>query len=157
AGAMPWLHSKFLPLGAAGLLLTLLRPVSGRVRAVATAVFLALVGGLLWYFRLTFGSARLSAAFGPPDVDLRRIPGGAAAVLLARQFGLLALAPAWLLAVPGMAWLLRRRTGDALRAGLLIAIPLAVGGAFTMWWAGSSPPARFVLPALPAIALCAAP
>jgi hypothetical protein len=157
AGAMPWLHSKFLPLGAAGLLLTLLRPVSWRVRALAVAVSGAMVAGLLWYFRVTYGAASLSAAFGPPDIDLGRVPWGASALLLDRQFGLLTSAPAWLLAFPGLFWLLRRRTGDALRALVLTAVPLVVGGAFTTWWGGSSPPARFLLPALPALALAAAP
>src|SRR4029077_17768805 len=116
-----------------------------------------LVGGLLLYFRVTYGVASLSAAFGPPDIDLARLPWGASALLLDRQFGLLTFAPVWLLAAPGAAWLLRHRTGDALRALLLAAVPLVVGGAFTTWWGGSSPPARFLLPALPAIALLAAP
>src|SRR5262249_38814459 len=50
AGAVPWLHSKFLPLGALGLLLVLLRPCAWRMRAAAIAVFVALTGGLLLYF-----------------------------------------------------------------------------------------------------------
>jgi hypothetical protein len=154
---VPWLHSKFLPLGALGLVLTLLRPMAWRTRAAATFVFAVLVGGLLFYFRLTYGVASLSAAFGPPDIDLARLPWGAAALLFDRQFGLLAFSPVWLLAAPGALWLWRHRTGDALRAILLAAVPLVVGGAFTTWWGGSSPPARFLLPALPAIALLAAP
>ncbi|HEV7499391.1 MAG TPA: hypothetical protein VGQ33_05270, partial [Vicinamibacteria bacterium] len=63
AGAVPWLHSKFLPLGVLGLALTLLRPVAWRVRAAAVAVFAVLVGGLLAYFRATYGVLSFSAAF----------------------------------------------------------------------------------------------
>lgn len=156
AGALPWLHSKFLPLGAVGLALTLLRPGRWRVRAVAVAVFAALVGGLLLYFRATYGVASLSAAFGPPDIDLRRLPWGAGALLLDRQFGLFTFSPVWLLALPGLAGMFRRRTGDALRVLLLAGVPIVVGGTFTTWWGGASPPARFLLPALPALALAAA-
>jgi hypothetical protein len=157
AGGVPWLHSKFLPLGALGLALTLMRPVAWRIRAAALLLYAALVGGLLVYFRATYGVASFSAAFGPPDIDLHRLPWGAAALLLDRQFGLFPFSPAWLLALPGLVWLLRERTGDALRAVLLAAVPLVVGGAFTTWWGGSSPPARFLLPTLPALALLAAP
>src|SRR5262249_21165398 len=38
AGALPWLHSKFLPLGALGLLFSLLRPCAWRLRALALLV-----------------------------------------------------------------------------------------------------------------------
>ena len=157
AGAVPWLHSKFLPLGALGLVLVLLRPCTWRVRVAAVAVFAALVGALLAYFRATYGVASFSAAFGPPDLDLRRLPWGAGALLLDRQFGLVPFSPVWLLALPGLVWLLRRRLGDGLRALLLAAVPIVVGGIFTTWWGGACPPARFVLPALPALALALGP
>src|SRR5207245_1020266 len=114
AGAVPWLHSKFLPLGALGLLLVLLRPCAWRVRAAAGAVFTALVGGLLVYFRATYGVASFSAAFGPPDLDLRRLPWGTGALLLDRQFGLVPFSPVWLLAFPGLVWLLRRILSPAI-------------------------------------------
>ncbi|HUG53626.1 MAG TPA: hypothetical protein VMR21_08490 [Vicinamibacteria bacterium] len=157
AGAAPWLHSKFLPLGAVGLLLTLLRPCRWRIRAAAVAVYAAMVVALLLYFRATYGVASFSAAFGPPDIDLGRLPWGVGALLVDRQFGLFTFSPVWLLALPGAAVLLRWGTGDALRALLLASVPLVVGGAFTTWWGGSSPPARFLVPAVPALALLAAP
>jgi hypothetical protein len=157
AGALGWLHSKFLPLGALGLAFTLLRPCAWRVRATALAVFAGMVAGLLWYFRAFYGTPSLYAAIGPADLDLERLPRNLAALFFDRQFGLFAFAPVWLMALPGAVMLWRVRTGDAIRALALAAIPIAAGAAYVGWWGGSAPPARYVIPALPAIALAAAP
>jgi hypothetical protein len=156
AALLPWLHSKMLPLAVMGLLLTLLRPSRWRVRAVAAAIFLASVAALLLFFKASYGQATFSAAFGPPDLAWARAPRGTLAMLLDRQYGLLTTAPVWAWAFPGFVLLLRRRTGDGLRALLLAAMPVVVGAPFAMWWGGSCPPARFLLPALPALAVCLA-
>lgn len=164
AAALPWMHPKFLPLAVAGLGLTLLRPAArGRAlvaRLVAVALLAASVAGLLFFFHALFGQASLSAAYGPrfaSDVSLARLPWGLPALFLDRQFGLLAPAPVWALALPGMAALLATRAGDTLRALLLAGSTLAVGASFSMWWGGACPPGRFVVPALPALALLLAP
>jgi hypothetical protein len=95
----------------------------------------------------------MSAAYGPgfaADVSPSRIPWGSGGLVLDRQFGLLAISPAWVLAMAGGAALARWRPGDTMRAVLLGAATLAPGAAFSMWWGGACPPARFVVPALPA-------
>jgi hypothetical protein len=60
------------------------------------------------------------------------------------------------MALPGAVMLFRVRTGDAIRALVLASVPIAAGAAYVGWWGGSAPPARYVIPALPAIALAAA-
>ena len=160
AAALPWLHPKFLPLAALGLGLVLVRRGSTPARAGALAAFLASLGLLLLFFQSHYGRASLGAAYGPglaSDVSLSRLPGGALALLLDRQFGLLAVSPVWCLALPGLGLLLRERLGDGLRAILLGGVTVAAGASFSMWWGGSCPPARFVVPALPALALALAP
>ena len=157
AGALAWLHSKFVPLGALGLAFTLLRPCAARVRAAAVAVFVAMVGGMLAYFQARYGQASLFAAIGPADLDLQRLPRHVVALFFDRQFGLFAIAPVWLMALPGAVLLFKARTGDAIRALVLASVPIAAGAAYVGWWGGSAPPARYVIPALPAIALAAAP
>jgi hypothetical protein len=157
AGALAWLHSKFVPLGALGLAFTLLRPCSWRVRAAATGAFAAMVAGVLWYFHAHYGVASLYAAIGPADLDLRRLPRNMAALFFDRQFGLFAFAPVWLMALPGAALLLRARPADAIRALALASVPIAAAAAYVGWWGGAAPPARYLVPALPAIALLAAP
>jgi hypothetical protein len=160
AAALPWLHPKFLPMAVIGLGLTLARRGPRLARAAAAAVFAASVTALLLFFWAVYGRASLAAAYGPgfgEDVRLARVPWGLLALAFDRQFGLLAIAPAFLLVVPGTLALARRSAGDALRAILLAGATLGVGASFSMWWGGASPPARFVVPALPALALMAAP
>ena len=160
AAALPWLHPKFLPLGVLGLSLTLVRRGPRLARVAAASLALVGLAGLLVFFHSLYGRASLSAAYGPgfdSDVSLARVPWGLGALLLDRQFGLLALAPLWVLAVPGCVLLFRRAPGDTLRAGLCAAVTLGVGASFSMWWGGTCPPARFVVPALPALAVLLAP
>jgi metallo-beta-lactamase class B len=156
AAILPWIHPKFLPLAFVGLGLTVVRhgPRAWRWAAVVAA-FVSLAG-LLWFFRSTYGVASLSAAYGTgyaADVSLLRAPRGLLGFALDRQHGLMFLSPFWLLAAPGAALLARHRPGDALRAGLLAGSTLVVGASFSMWWGGACPPGRFVVPALPALAV----
>lgn len=160
AAALPWFHPKFLPLAALGLGLTLVRRGPWAQRTLALALGAGGLVGLLVLFGALYGRATLSAAYGAgiaSDVSLSRIPRGLAALAFDRQFGLLPLAPLWLLAVPGGFLLWRRAPGDLMRAVLLAAATLGVGASFSMWWGGTCPPARFVVPALPVLALLMAP
>jgi hypothetical protein len=160
AAALPWLHPKFLPLAAIGLGLVVGRKGPRWARAAALLTFAAGFAGLLALFFRLYGQPALSAAYGPsfPSyVTPLQIPRGLAGILLDRQFGLLAVGPVWALAGPGLALLLRRRVGDALRPALVAGVILGVGASFDMWWGGACPPARFVIPALPAIAVMLAP
>ncbi|MGE0455434.1 MAG: hypothetical protein AB7O37_14980 [Vicinamibacteria bacterium] len=156
AAALPWLHPKFLPLAAVGLGLVLARRGPRVARGLAALAFASSVAGLLAWFRASYGSASLSAAYGPgfaADVSLAQALWGVPALFLDRQFGLLFASPVWLLAAAGLVPLLARRAGDALRALLVAASVVVVGGSFSMWWGGACPPARFVVPALPGIVL----
>jgi len=156
AAFLPWLHPKFLPLAGAGLGFTLLRPTRLPLRVAALLPFAASTGLLFAFFDHIFGRASLSAAYGPgfaADLSLGRVPWGLAGLFLDRQFGLWSVSPVWALALPGW-WLLhRQRTGDALRSLSLAAAILGVGASFSMWWGGACPPARFAVPAVPALAL----
>jgi hypothetical protein len=160
AAALPWLHPKLLPLGVVGLGLTLIRGGSPRLRVAAVAATLASWGALLVFLESHYGSASLAAAYGPGfsgDVSPQRALWGGPALLLDRQFGLLSTGPLWALAVPG-AWLAwRRRRSEVVGAALLAGATLGVGASFSMWWGGACPPARFAVPALPALAVLLAP
>lgn len=164
AALLPWLHPKFLPLALVGLALSVLRPSSRRhvwaARVAALLLFTLSLAGLAWHFHALYGRASLSAAYGPgfaSDVSLARAPWGLPALFFDRQFGLCVIAPLWVLALPGFAALARARLGDTLRALVLAGATLGVGASFSMWWGGACPPGRFVVPALPALALALAP
>jgi hypothetical protein len=161
AAALPWLHPKFLPLALAGLALAAARrDIPGATRAALLGGPIVSLALLLGFFAAVYGRPALGAAYGPglaSDVSPFRIPWGALALLTDRQYGLLACSPAWFLALPGFVALYRERRRDALRTALLAGASAAVGAAFSMWWGGSCPPARFLVPALPALAVATAP
>jgi hypothetical protein len=153
---LPWVHTKFIPLAAVGLAFTLLRPHRWTARAAAGTAFMASLGLLSFYFRSLYGSPSFSAALGPADVSARRIPWGIAGAFLDRQYGLLIVAPALALAIPGGIALWRRHTGDAFRAAALVILIVLPAAAYVGWWGGAAPPARYVLPVLGPMVLAAA-
>lgn len=140
--ALPWLGVKYVPVAAA------LALVVGfqlwRVRRLGQA--LALLGGLgaagvayLVTHRLIYGgwtvyaagdhftNGELSVVGNQPDyVGRSRRIGG---LLLDRGFGLAAWMPAYLLAVPALAALVRRRPPG----WLVLVVPLAAGWATATW------------------------
>lgn len=158
---LPWLHPRFIPLAALLAFFIWWRSGFSGWRAVAVGVPLLVSGGLLlFHFHALFGSASLSAAYGPgfaADVSLARIPFGASALLLDRQFGLLLFCPVLLLGLFGAFDLWKQDRLIATTVIAALAVHLGVGGAFSMWWGGASPPARFLIGAMPALLLlCAA-
>ena len=153
---LPWVHTKLIPLGLAGLVFTLLRPYRWRLRALAIAAPGLSLAALAYYFQSLYGSPSFRIALGPSDVAAERIPWGLTGAFFDRQYGLLPVAPALALAIPGAVVLWQRRTGDALRAitlAVLVAFPAA---AYIGWWGGAAPPARYVLPVIGPLILAAA-
>ena len=80
----------------------------------------------------------------------RTLPG----LLLDRSFGLLPFAPVFLLALAGLPAILRRRAAwpHAL-VGLAVLAPVLT---WRMWWGGQCPPARFLVPMTPFLAVALA-
>ena len=154
ASALPWLHLKMVP-AAAGLGLVALARLRGGPRRAFVAVA-ALTGlAFLAYHQAIFGRPTPLGAYGgflpPGDVvpqPLRALAG----LLLDRSFGLLPVAPGFLLAAAGVGLAWRRRPSDAAALlGLLLAVAAPVLS-WRMWWGGQCPPARFLVPALPLLA-----
>jgi len=88
----------------------------------------------------------------PRDADgspLRALAG----LLLDRSFGLLPYAPVFLVALAGLAALVRARAWAPLLAGAAVLGPALV---WRMWWGGQCPPARFLVPMVPVLALALA-
>jgi hypothetical protein len=159
ASLLPWLHPKFLPLAAVGVLLVVLGTPSTRERVLAWAIPAASLVLLLLYFWRTYGQATLGAAYGAglaSDLSIGAIPFGILALLLDRQFGLLIHAPYWLLVLPGALSLARDQIRHFATLAFLAAPAAAVGAGFSMWWGGACPPARFLVPTVPVLAVLAA-
>ncbi len=155
--SLPWMHPRFLPLAVVLALAITARGGFSFGRATAAFGPLAVsLGLLLAHFQSLFGSASLSAAYGPGfsnDVSLVRIPWGISALILDRQFGLLLFCPVVLLGLAGAAGLWKRDRTVALLAIAVAGVSLGVGGSFSMWWGGASAPARFLIGAMPALLL----
>jgi hypothetical protein len=167
--ALPWLGVKYAPVAAALALVVcwrLARAGQGR-RALALAGSLAAAGVAFlvlhrwWYGGWTpyaagdhFVTGELSVVGTDPDYlgRSRRLVG----LLVDRGFGLAAWQPAWLLAVPALAALARRRPGGwaALAAPLAAGWLVATFVALTMhgWWFGG----RQVVVVLPLAVLAVA-
>ena len=154
---LPWMHPRFLPLAIVlALAITLRGGFSSARTAAAFGPLAVSLGLLLAHFQSLFGSASLSAAYGPgfsSDVSLARIPWGASALVLDRQFGLLLFCPVLLLGLAGVVMLWKRDRSVAILAIAAAGVLLGVGGSFSMWWGGASAPSRFLIGAMPALLL----
>jgi hypothetical protein len=90
------------------------------------------------------------ALYGGVPADARvltwRSPAG---LFLDRSYGLLPIAPVFLLALAGLSgWLRKREAWPHVLVGLAVLVPLL---SWRMWWGGQCPPARFLVPLLPFI------
>ena len=157
AGFLPWLHPRFLPLtiGAAVAIAIVKRNRRSTVGGFLAGLALPLLLMGAYYYHVT-GSAMPWALYSlMPDVALfsaarawRDLP----AFWFDRTWGLIAHAPVYLFALPGLWLMWRRNRGAAVAVGcaiLAIAIPAAghgYTGAFTT-------PLRLVAAVVPLLAL----
>jgi hypothetical protein len=157
--ALPWLHVK-MAAPAAGLGVLALCWLRGPARLAFAAVAAALAAGYAAFFAGVWGLVSPLALYGgtAPGVGPRRPLLALAGLLLDRSFGLLPHAPVFLLALAGTAGLVAagRRSRAALALGLSAVLVVAPVLAWRLWWGGQCPPARFLVPAVPALAAAAA-
>ncbi len=154
AGALPWLHLKMVP-AAAALGLVALVDLRGRARGVFVAVALAMAGLYVAYYGWIFGTPSPLAIYGGLPAGRRadrpcvRSP---ACCSTARSASCRTRrCSCWRLA--GLAALVRRRAFAELLVGASVLAPV-VG--WRMWWGGQCPPARFLVPLVPLLALAVA-
>jgi len=165
---LPWLHTRAVVIaivfGAA-----IAGALAWRTRRARTCgLFLAapVASAIAWfgYFQWIYGTCDPTAPYGGyTQTALAYVPTGVAGLLFDAQFGLLTVAPVFVLAAVGIGWMLQggRREGapatsldpGALRlTGATIAVAfiayLVVSASYRMWWGGASAPARFLAPML---------
>ena len=162
---LPWLSTKYAPMSAALLLVVLLRlakrePASllRNTKAwVMTGIYAVSLAAWFAFFYAYWGNPLPMAPYGSlTQTSPRNLLTGGPGLLFDQEYGLLALAPVYILAATGLfsMWrnggLLRRH---AIEITFIFIALLATVGAFGIWWGGSSAPGRPIVSALPLLML----
>ena len=155
--ALPWLNVRYAVLAAIVLAVAIARRPSLRHGLAWAAPGAASALGLAVFHHTIYGFFDPRRVYGRrPEFALDVVPTGLPGLLFDQEFGLLVYAPVFALAAPGLVRLARRRPLVAAAAGAMIVAVLAVASAWPMWRGGFNPPARFLLPVVPALAVGAA-
>ena len=151
---LPWLHGDYAAISVLGIgwILWTDRRAPGGWRALAPGAAIPL-GSALAYALLSWWTSAANAGPAVPRWGPALVVAGAvrgfAGLLMDRDFGLLTIAPFWAFAFSGAAGLRRAVAGYVVFASTVF-LSLSCLAAFSgEWWGGYSPPARFLVPALP--------
>lgn len=159
-GFLPWLHQRFAPTAAVLVAVLLFRVLRGRMlRTAGLGVGLAALGGSLlvayniWLYRSPLQNTADHAGFSGPSGILN----GAFGLLLDAQWGLLVVAPIYLVAIAAIPYWLRVNRSLVLLAAAAVLPYLIVVVAYRVWWGEWGPAARYLVPIVPLAAgpLCA--
>jgi hypothetical protein len=160
-GLLPWFHLKFMPFAAAlSLVVYWRRPESFREASASHQWLRPLLFcapqllAIVWLYREwgSPGGAFSSGVLGTGAMPLSAasLLHGAIGLLFDRQSGLLAFAPLYWI-IPACILLTWRASRDMLLPAAMLYLPAA---AFEIgWWAGFSPAARYLVPAIPLFAI----
>lgn len=163
--SLPWLSTKYAPMSAALLLVVAFRfgksqPASllrnSKVWLIV-AIYAVSLAGWFAFFYAYWGKPLPMAPYGSlvqtTPLNLRF---GAPGLLFDQEYGLLAYAPAYILAATGL-YQMWRAGGElrrqAIEITVIFAALLATVGAFGIWWGGTSAPARPIASGLPLLML----
>ena len=157
AALLPWLSTKYAPMSAAIVAVAFARvwwPMHASERpdrSLASLVRLgapygAILAGWFAFFYAYWGTPWPSAPYGSMvQTKLSHTIFGVPGLLFDQEYGLLAYAPAYVLAGFGL-WTMTRRAGAlrrlALEVTLVVAALTFTVGAFRIWWGGSAAPGR---------------
>jgi hypothetical protein len=151
---LPWLNVRYAILAAVVLAAAVARKAEPRRAAAWIAPGVVSAAAIALFHHALYGFFDPRRVYGRrPEFALDVVPAGLPGLLLDQEFGLLVYAPVFALAAPGLVRLARSRPLAAASCGALIAAVVAVAAAWPMWRGGFNPPARFLLPVLPALAV----
>ena len=146
-GVLPWLSTKYAPMAAALVVVSVLRG-GWKPRAILALVtpVVALFAGWFAFFYVIWGTISPSAPYGASEpMTLRYLAHGGLGLLFDQEYGLVAAAPVLIAGLVGIGHLVR--TGGArARRGLELAATfgalLVTVGAFRLWWGGEASAGR---------------
>jgi hypothetical protein len=156
-GFLPWLNVRYVLLAVAIGVYALAQGLRARPAAALIAPGLLSAAGLAAYHHALYGFYDPRLVYGRrPEFSLGTLPEGLPGLLFDQEFGLLVYAPVFALCVSGL-WLLwrrDRRTAMVVLAG--VGLTAFTAATWPMWRGGFNPPARFLVPTVPLLALAAA-
>ena len=153
-GLLPFFHIKYIPLAVVLGLGTMWFWRKQRLR-LAAGLVLGLLSVMV-FFAILQGNLNPLASYGRQRVFWGQIPLGLAGLLFDQEFGLLPHAPFYGIGLVALGVLLRRRPQLAIFAIAVVSSVAIPGAAHPLWSGGTSPPARFLFPALPLVVVSAA-
>jgi hypothetical protein len=110
--------------------------------------------GLAVFHHVLYGFLDPGRVYGSsPDFSLSYVPRGILGLLFDQEFGLLPYAPLFALAARGLPALWRTGWRQASAAWALVGVTVGTAAAWHMWRGGFNPPARFLVPVIPVLAL----
>jgi hypothetical protein len=154
---LAWFHERFVVLA---ILLVLYFPARGHWRSLKglAAFYLpCLVSAwlLITYFQLLYGQSFPGQEIHAQGSYLnpRGFWEGLSGLWVDAGEGMLTYGAIWLAAVAGLLWLLRRRMGDGLWVLLMAGAVYLIAGFFADWHGGINPPSRYLVAAVPFLAV----
>ena len=154
--ALPWMHTRFALLAVVlGLLIVVRLVRTGNASRVPLFLAVPMCSAAGWIVAAyaMYGTVNPAAAYGGQnDTALAFLPNGIGGLLFDQGFGLLATAPALAVAFAGLV----RTQRFAIEWGVTAIVYALAVGSYAMWWAGTSGPARFLVPLLLPLAMPAA-
>lgn len=157
---LPWLHTRLAVLAGSLAVVIVARLLGepGRWRRTAAFLALPLVGASAWFgfFWVVYGTPDPTAAIGK-QLAAPLLAEGLTGLFFDQKFGLLTSAPIAVCAVAGVVGMLAVGPRRMAVEGLVLVAPYTLMiAAWDMWWGGSSPPARFLVPLVPVLAVAGA-
>jgi hypothetical protein len=149
---LPWLNVRYAALAL--LLLSCLPARPLRVGLAAALPLAASAAGLAIYHWVLYGFLDPRRVYGArPELALGNAGTALPGLFFDQEFGLLAYAPLFALGARGLPAVVRShpRAAPGMLAALVVVV--ATASAWPMWRGGFNPPARFLVPIVPILAL----
>jgi len=156
-GFLPWLNVRYAPLPVIILCYALVMRPGPRAALLGLAPGVVSLVSLAAYHFVLYGFFDPRGVYGRrPELGLGLLGEGVPGLLLDQEFGLLVYAPVFALAVPGWVQLARKSRAEAAVVAGMVVVVVVTAGSWPMWRGGFNPPARFLVPIVPALALAMA-
>jgi hypothetical protein len=151
---LPWLNVRYAPLSLILIALAAWGRPPWRAALGLLTPALASAAAIAAYHWFLYGFFDPRRVYGRrPELAWSALPEGLAGILFDQEFGLLVYAPVFVLAVPGLAPLARAQRRLAAASLAAVVVVMLTAGSWHMWRGGFNPPARFLVPIVPALAL----